>query len=361
MINKQKTLIILTPGFPKDESDTTCIPARQILVKALHAVNPHITIIIIAFQYPFVKSKYKWHGVNVISFNGRNKGKLNKLIVWKNVWSTLIKIKKDHDIIGILNFWLGECALIGKFFAKKYKLKQYTWILGQDAKKENKYFPFINPKCNELIALSDFIAEEFFINYCVKPKLIIPVGIDITMFGSGFQQRDIDIMGAGSFIPLKQYDVFIEIIKELVIYFPDIKVVICGDGPEWGKLFSLINKYNLQNNISLPGKLLHHQVLLLMQRSKIFLHTSSFEGFGTVYAEALYAGTHVIGFTKPMEKLFDHFTLVKNKKEMKNKIIGLLNNKQLNYDKVLMYPVENIAKEILNLFTANRGTDILWS
>ncbi len=350
MIKKQKTLIILTPGFPKDELDSTCIPSRQLFVRALYEVDPSLNIIVIAFQYPFVRSEYFWHGIQVKSFNGRNNGVMSNIIVWKNVWVSLKRINRKNNIVGILNLWLGECALIGKLFAKRYSIRQYTWILGQDAKKGNKYLSFMKPKSTELIALSDFIAEEFFINYHIKPAYTIPVGIQTSMFRSSFPQRNIDILGAGSFIPLKQYNVFISIIKELVFYFPDIKVIICGDGPEGIKLLSLVAENNLQNNISLPGILPHHEIIFLMQQSKIFLHTSSYEGFGTVYAEALYAGAHVVGFTKPMTKSFKHFHLVENRKEMRDKIISLLNGKELEHDKILMYPVEDIARSILSLF-----------
>ena len=351
MIKANKTLLILTPGFPQNEMDTTCLPDRQIFIKALKKNDPDLTIIVLAFQYPFISKTYNWHGIKVISFNGRNKGNLSRLWVWFKVWRTLNKIKKENKIIGLLNFWLGECALVGKYFAKKNNIKHYTWILGQDARKGNKYFAFVKPKAANLIALSDFITAEFYKNYGVKPQHTIPVGIDVGMFTDLLLERNIDIMGAGSLIPLKQYDIFIDVIKELIPYFPNIKAVICGTGTEKEKLSAQIKKNSLQNNISLLGELPHQDVINLMQRTKIFLHTSMYEGFGSVCAEALYAGAHVVSLIKPMNILFKHQHIVNNKREMTEKIIEILKNTNSQHDRVLMYSSEDIAQQMMKLFT----------
>ena len=40
MKHDQKTLIILSPGFAKDEADTTCLPAQQVFIKALNKNFP---------------------------------------------------------------------------------------------------------------------------------------------------------------------------------------------------------------------------------------------------------------------------------------------------------------------------------
>ncbi len=71
-----KTLIILTPGFPKNEEDTTCVPPQQIFVKALKEAAPGLNIIVLTFQYPFYSKEYLWNGINVISFGNKNDNKL---------------------------------------------------------------------------------------------------------------------------------------------------------------------------------------------------------------------------------------------------------------------------------------------
>ena len=349
-MNGNKTLIILTPGFPANEDDSTCLPFPQLFVKTLKQLNPSLQIIVFAFQYPFVKSEYDWYGVRVIAFNGQNKGKLNRLLIWNAVWKKLNEIVKENNVTGVLNLWLGECAFVGKYFSKKYKLRSFTWLLGQDARKGNRYFSLIKPVGENLIALSDFIAGEFYRNYKVMPANIIPPGIDTNDYPIQSMVRNIDILGAGSLIPLKQYDVFIRVIASLALNRPNIKTVICGKGPDKARLQKMIDNAGLSANIELCGELSHDDVIKLMQQSKIFLHTSSYEGFGVVFAEALYAGAWVVAFCQPMNIIFKNQHIVETENEMLAKVNELLDNKKLTHESVITYPIETVCKNVLQLY-----------
>jgi len=48
--------------------------------------------------------------------------------------------------------------------------------------------------------------------------------------------------------------------------------------------------------------LAHPELLEWMQRGKVFLHPSSYEGFGIVCIEALCSGAEVISFVKTYEQ-----------------------------------------------------------
>jgi glycosyltransferase involved in cell wall biosynthesis len=348
-MNNKSTLIILSPGFPKDEQDTTCLPAQQVFVKALNKNFPSLNIIILAFQYPFASKKYRWFENDIIALNGNNKKKFLRLLLWFRVSRTLQKLKKQNNIIGVLSFWCTECALVGKYFANKNNLIHINWILGQDAKK-NPYIKWIKPSSDELVALSDFVSDTFLKNHKIKPAYTIPLGIDANMFGKDALEKNIDILGAGSLIPLKQYDVFIEVVAEIQKSVSEINVVLCGGGPEEKKLREIICHYRLEKNISLKGNTEHKQVLHLMQKTKIFLHTSSYEGFGIVCLEALYASAHVISFVKPMNRSIQNWHIVFSKEEMIKKALQLLNDSPTSYTRVLPYSVDDSAKAIMKLF-----------
>ena len=220
-----KTFIILTPGFPANEADSTCVPFPQLFVKMLKQLNPSLKIIVFAFQYPFEKKTYDWHGVTVIAFNGQNKGRLNRLLLWRTVWRKLNSTIKQNNVAGILNFWLSDCSLMGKWAAKKHSLKSLTWLMGQDARKGNRYFSLVKPGPESLIALSDFLSEEFFRNHGITPAHIIPPGADAVKLDPS-TIRDIDVLGVGSLIPLKQYDIFIRVVARLACSRPGIKTMI---------------------------------------------------------------------------------------------------------------------------------------
>jgi glycosyltransferase involved in cell wall biosynthesis len=322
----------------------------QQFTRTLKELYPRLNIVVLSFQYPFFKETYKWFDITVKSFAGRNKGSLSKLLLRKKIGAVLKDLHDANKMKGILSFWLGECALVGKRFADKYAIKHYCWIQGQDAKAGNKYAKQIRPKADELIALSDFIQAEFEKNHSIKPQYVISPGIDPKLFLAPAVERDIDLLAAGSLIPLKQYDIFIEIIAEIKKDLPTIKAVLIGAGPEKEKLEKLIEKSALQSSVTLTGELPHTEVLQYMQRTKLFLHPSSYEGFGMVCLEALAAGAKVLSFVKPMNKEIKNWSIVQNKKEMKEKVLQILQYPDTNQLPSMPFLMTNSVKTIAALF-----------
>jgi glycosyltransferase involved in cell wall biosynthesis len=348
--NSRRILIILSPGFPGDENETSCLPTQQLLIRALNRNFPELNIIILAFQYPFKNSNYQWYGNRVISFNGQSRPKLHRLLLWLKTWRKLQQLKKEHDLIGIFSFWHTECALMGKYFGKLYNLRHFNWILGQDVKKENRYVGLIRPERDSLVALSDFIVREFHKNHGLKPKHLIPAAVEPLLFDSSPMERDIDILASGSLIPLKQYDIFIEVVAGLSRQMPFLKAIHCGTGPEAEKLKQRARELHLEKTLSFLGERPHPEVLKLMQSSKVFLHTSSYEGFGAVCLEALYAGAHVISFCQPMDKEIKNWHIVSTKEEMIRKALEILTDADTKYESVCFNTFDESAKAVMQLF-----------
>jgi len=355
---KHKTLVILTPGFPEHEDDSTCIPPQQVFVKALQEEYPELNVVVLTFQYPFFSGEYQWHGIKVIAFGNPYNSRIIRRFTGIKVLRVLHELHKETQIIGMLSFWLGKCAYIGNIFARRYGLKHYTWLLGQDAKAGNKYFTKAKPTANGLIALSDFLVREFSKNYGITPAHVIPVGIDVTRFKKSCTERDIDIIGAGSLIPLKQYDVFLEVIASLKIAIPNVKAVIIGDGAEMKHLKEMTAALSLTNNVSFAGRLPHKEVLQMMQRAKAFVHTSNYEGFGAVCMEALYAGAQVISFLKPMDAAIENWHIAADKTKMVDKLESLLTNPDASYQSVLPFNIQRNVRAMMQLFESDEALDV---
>ncbi len=350
MAQRQQALVILSPGFPENEADTTCLPAHQVFIRAINRNFPELKVIILALQYPFAVNEYLWFGNTVISFNGGRHRKIGRLLFWVKIWGVLKTLQKEHSLLGLLGFWFNEYALVSKYFGKVNRVKHYSWITGQDAKKGNLFVKLVKPKPNSLIAMSDFLAQQFYTNYKVKPAFIVPNGIDIAMFCAEKMERCIDVFAAGSLIPLKQYDVFVDVVKLIAEKLPGMQAVLCGKGPEEDNLVKKIAALGLDENIQLAGERKHNEVLGLMQQSKVFLHTSNYEGFSTVCLEALYAGVHVISFFRPMENDIEHWHIVKTKEEMAHKALAVLQDAATVHKPVLAYAMDDVAKQILKLY-----------
>jgi glycosyltransferase involved in cell wall biosynthesis len=345
MISKQKVFIILTPGFASSEADTSCLPMQQTFVKSISRLCPEIEIIVLSFQYPFCRKTYKWFDATVTSFNGRNKGGLPGVFLRRRVSRTLRRIHKTKQVIGLLSFWLGECAYIGKKFAEKNGLTHCCWLFGQDAKANNKYLQRISVRSNELIALSDFLQQEFERNYGLKPFAVIPPGIEKRFVNK--IPRDIDLLAAGSLIPLKQFDIFIKSVAAIKKYYPTIKAVLIGDGPERAKLEKLISDLDIENNILIAGNISHEEVLNTMQRTKILLHPSSYEGFSGVCQEALSNGAYVISFCRAMKEDILQWHIVQSRNEMIEKAIAILGDESTVFNKIDFQSMETTAKQIM--------------
>lgn len=350
MSKDKETLIILIPGFPESETDSTCLPFQQSFVLSLKKLCPQLQIIVLSFQYPYHTNEYRWFDIKVFPFSGKNKGGLSRLLLRKKIVAALRKIQTENKIIGLLSFWCGECAAVGKHFADKHQLRHFCWLMGQDAKRKNKYPKRMRPAPDELIALSDFLQTEFEKNHSIRPEHIIPPGIDTNLSPLTVIEKDVDILAVGSLIPLKQYSVFIETIAALKKHFPEIKAVLIGKGPEIGRLNESINQLDLQSNITLTGELSHQETLLWMQKARVFLHPSLYEGFGIVCIEALYCKATVISFVSPMRERIENWHIVNDKKEMIEKTLQVLQNSNTEYKQVVPYKLDDTVKQIMQLF-----------
>ena len=325
MAHKKKTLLILTPYFPLDETDSTCLPAQQAMVRALKKKFPFVQFIILAFEYPFTRSPYRWSGNQVIPFNNRNRSKVHRLRTWLNVWMTLRKLCKENEVMGIFSFRHGECALIGKYFSLSHGLRHYNWILGQDAGEDNRYAAFINPRPEELLAISESVSDSFYIHHSIKPRYILPAGIDPNLFPYRGVCRDIDVLGLGFPASRGQHRVWTQVTDMLSSRRPGLRVNLCGRMP-------------------------HPELLDQLQRTRIFLHTSAYEGFSTTCLEALYAGAHVISFYSPQHELLDHWHIARTPEEMVEAILEILRDPYTEYNPVLSYSMDDNAATVMKLF-----------
>ena len=120
-------------------------------------------------------------------------------------------------------------------------------------------------------------------------------------------------------------------------------------------LKTMIDNLDLGNNITLMGELPHTDVLKLMRRTKVFVHTSAYEGFGVVCLEALYAGAQVVSFVRPMNAAIKNWHFAYIQDDMVEIIKGILEDPELDHSSVAPYLVKDSNVAMMELFGYNEA------
>ena len=98
------------------------------------------------------------------------------------------------------------------------------------------------------------------------------------------------IFSVGRLVPWKGFSLLIEIMKD----FPDLDLLIAGDGPDKKKLEKKIIDLNLLNRVKLLGKIQQEKLLKKIKASDIFVLNTGYEGFSHQLLEVMSVGTPII-------------------------------------------------------------------
>ncbi|MEM3638092.1 MAG: glycosyltransferase family 4 protein [Conexivisphaerales archaeon] len=99
------------------------------------------------------------------------------------------------------------------------------------------------------------------------------------------------ILFVGRLIERKGVDILLRAFSQIVKEFPDLKLVIVGDGPEYFKLKQLCQELKIIEKVEFTGELRGKELTKRYAEASIFVLPSrkipdDIEGFGTVFLEA---------------------------------------------------------------------------
>jgi glycosyltransferase involved in cell wall biosynthesis len=289
----QMRILWITPGFAADESDVNCIPPLQLLAKTL--TGRGIDLEIIAVEYPFKTIPYLWNNIPVISGYGFNKNRF-KWLNWNRVIRHARQRHRNKPFDLIHSFWLGPAWLIGNYLASGWNIRHITTLMGQDVLPGNRYRLLLRRHhAPNLIALSPFQNQVFQQTTGLSARRIIPWGVDPAEIPQTLEsERPLDLLGCGSLIPVKNWELWLEVVAGLIQSKPGLRAELIGDGPQRHALEKRIHSLNLAKNVVLTGALPRPQVLEKMRSAQVLLHTARFESFGFVFAEAAMSGCRIV-------------------------------------------------------------------
>lgn len=298
MTANEASIIFLIPGFPEDEADTTCLPAVQNYVAAFAEAHPEWETHVIAFQYPYTRRTYRWKNATVHALGGANRRGWPRLRTWRRAAQAVWRLHRQSDIRILHSFWLTECTWVAQWLGIGLRLRHVASIGGQDAKAGNPYLKRLRLDRLTLTAGSAFAAETFAEHAGRRVDSVIPLGLDTGHLRriAPPRERDIDVLGVGSLVPVKNYAAFLDVIAHLVPTFPHLRACIVGEGPLHDALQQMIVEKKLEAHVVLAGALPRDEVFRCMLRSTVFLHPSQYESQGYVFLEARFAGLPVVCF-----------------------------------------------------------------
>ncbi len=102
------------------------------------------------------------------------------------------------------------------------------------------------------------------------------------------------VISAGSFIPLKCFDLGLRAFADFVKSRPDARLELVGDGPERERLIGLAGDLGITHQICFPGWLSRKELIPRMAQADVFLFPSARDGGAAVVVEAMAAGTPVV-------------------------------------------------------------------
>lgn len=92
----------------------------------------------------------------------------------------------------------------------------------------------------------------------------------------------------------KGVDLLVATAPRICALFPNVRLIIGGDGPKLVDLLQMREKHMLQDRIELLGSVRPANVQSVLAKAQIFLNTSLTESFGTAILEAACAGLYVV-------------------------------------------------------------------
>lgn len=144
------------------------------------------------------------------------------------------------------------------------------------------------PCFDRIVCVSEFVRDDLIARGLDPLKLVaIPNGIE-HMPQPQFKEEEF-ILFVGRLVNTKGLKYLVQAMTEV-----DSKLVICGAGPEEGRLRKQIEKLNLQDKVELAGKVSEERKEQLMSTCKVFVMPSIFESYGIAVAEAMSYGKAIV-------------------------------------------------------------------
>ncbi len=217
--------------------------------------------------------------------------------------------KEKYDI---LNSWLFHASVMGVFISKVVKIshiiesRQHSDLMYKYNLKIRQSLEMMTANSVDgVIAVSNAAKEVLINNEKVDQNKITVIynGINIKKFKYNVEQREqmrkavnIEDKTVLSFTallrPAKGHQYLLEAISEIKNQYPNIVLLLIGDGELMNELKLIVNRMHIEQFIRFLGY--RTDIPALLSATDIYVHSSVEEGFGIAIIEAMAAGLPVV-------------------------------------------------------------------
>ena len=334
-------VLVLTTTFPRWADDTTPSFVFELSIVLRHKgldieiLAPHhqrakckedlTGLTVQRFRY-FIPTKYQR-----IAYEGGVLSNLNRSILAKmqvpffvimQLWSTLKIVRRDKVNV-IHSHWIIPSGLSGAICAKFLGVKHVVTIHAADILAlerlpfKRNITDFIIKNSKQITVVSSYMYEKLIglvspgiLQETTKKTKIIPMGTHVTLLQNRISKLELKkkygidnrfvVLFIGRLVEKKGVPYLLEAMPQIVSQHPDLKLVICGDGPMRAELKNLTEQLGLEEHVSFVGYVTGQKKVDYLSLSDIVIvpsiltESGDTEGMPVVVMEGLAAGKIII-------------------------------------------------------------------
>ncbi len=224
------------------------------------------------------------------------------IIFWLKIASKIRRI--DPTFILIQSISLGIPGYLAK---KLFRYPYIVWARGTDVNSPDWLTrictKMILKNADSVIALTENMKRKME-NNCSRNIHVIPNGIDFEKFQGlskelirkkfSFASNDLILIYVGRFRKEKGHIYLIESMRHIKQEINEVRLILCGDGPEEEEMRNLVKKFGLEGTVQFFGKVTNERIPEFLAAADIFILPSLTEGFPNVLLEAMASGLPII-------------------------------------------------------------------
>jgi len=147
-----------------------------------------------------------------------------------------------------------------------------------------------------VVTLSESSRQDIVDNLGLRPSRVsvVPPGVDARFAPGGTRSGPPLVVAVGRLVPVKRFDLLVDVLVRLRERHGDLQAVIAGEGYELSKLRDRVIAADAEGWLRLPGKLHDTELLDLYRSAWVVAASSSHEGWGMTITEAAACGTPAV-------------------------------------------------------------------